>query len=104
MANLPGADFLTYFSAREHPAYALSIRGHGSSYKPSYWRMVYWTTAYMLAQDVAVGVKHAKREHEQDPVLMRHLNEGGCCQIVASEGLMKMTGLVLLARTPCFEG
>src|SRR3954471_5882036 len=35
--------FLVFFSQQGYPCYAVSLRGHGGSWKPGYFRMVWMT-------------------------------------------------------------
>ncbi|KAK3344792.1 Alpha/Beta hydrolase protein [Neurospora tetraspora] len=62
-------EYLTFFSAQDDPkipCYAISMRGHGGSWYPSYLRMVYGTTKGDLAGDVVEGIKWAVgRERER---------------------------------------
>jgi len=45
-------EYLQYFSARGIPCYAVSMRGHGDSWCPGFFRLTYCTTKRMLAEDV----------------------------------------------------
>ncbi|KAK6363749.1 hypothetical protein TWF730_001167 [Orbilia blumenaviensis] len=105
--------WMEYFSNRGYPCYALSIRGHGYSWGPSYYKMVFGTTAPMLAHDVAAGVRHVTDIHKNDsikrrggglPVLIGHSNGGGLSQMLLDRGYAKASALVILAGTPNFGG
>ncbi|KAF3930441.1 hypothetical protein ABW20_dc0104488 [Dactylellina cionopaga] len=105
--------WMEYFSKKGYPCYALSIRGHGYSWGPSFNRMVFRTTASMLSQDVAAGVKYVTELHAGDsvrrqgsglPVILAHSNGGGLSQMVLDRGYAKASALVLLAATPNFGG
>ncbi|KAF3272955.1 hypothetical protein TWF970_009850 [Orbilia oligospora] len=105
--------WMEYFSKRGYPCYALSIRGHGYSWGPSYYKTVFQTTAPMLAHDVAAGVRHVTDFHKKDPVkrrggglpvLLGHSNGGGLSQMLLDRGYAKASALVILAGTPNFGG
>ncbi|EPS43986.1 hypothetical protein H072_2003 [Dactylellina haptotyla CBS 200.50] len=105
--------WMKYFAMRGYPCYALSIRGHGYSWAPEYYRAVFRTTASMLAQDVAAGVNHVIELHRSDslkrqggglPVLLGHSNGGGLSQMLLDRGLAKASALAILAGTPNFGG
>lgn len=96
-------EYLRFFSARGIPCYAVSMRGHGASWHPSYLRMVYGTTKRMLADDVVAGLRWAQeREGGREVVLVGHSSGGGLAQYVLSEGDVKVKGLVLAAAVPGF--
>lgn len=62
-------EYLSFFSEQQQqdiPCYAISMRGHGGSWYPSYLRMVYGTTKGDLTGDVVSGIRWAvDREREQ---------------------------------------
>lgn len=66
--------------------------------------MVFLTTAYTLATDVAAGVAHLEKEYGQkgEVVLAGHSSGGGLVQIVCDQELAHVRSLVLLAGTPSF--
>ena len=101
--NVP-SDFIQYFSARGHPTYALSLRGHGHSYRPSFFRLTYLTSAPALAGDIAAATTHIHLLHNRAPVLLGHSNGGGLAQIALDQGLTRVAGLILLAAAPNFGG
>ncbi|KAK3314696.1 Alpha/Beta hydrolase protein [Apodospora peruviana] len=94
-------EYMTYLSARGIPCYAVSMRGHGNSWYPSFLRMVYGTTKRMLADDIVTGIRWAQ-DHSggQEIVLVGHSSGGGLCQFVLSEQEVKVKGLVLAAAVP----
>src|SRR5437762_12904867 len=47
-------NFLPWFADRGYPSYSLSLRGHGNSWYPSYWRM-YFTSKEVFATDLAAA-------------------------------------------------
>ncbi|KAL2157744.1 hypothetical protein VTH06DRAFT_5012 [Thermothelomyces fergusii] len=100
-------EYMQYLAGRGIPCYAVSLRGHGASYYPSFPRMVYATTMRMLADDVLAGLRWVQREHEggrgREAVLVGHSSGGGLCQLLLSEKLVTARGLVLVASLPGFE-
>ena len=99
-----GADFISYFSGLGYDCYALSIRGHGHSHRPPWWRMCYLTSAEDLAADLAAGVKHVKEMHGREPLLLGHSNGGGLSQLMLDREMARVAGLVLMASAPNFGG
>ncbi|KAK3392442.1 Alpha/Beta hydrolase protein [Sordaria brevicollis] len=115
-------EYLSFFSshALETACYAVSMRGHGGSWYPSYLRMVYGTTKGDLAGDVVEGIKWAVgrererlglegREEDVEVVLVGHSSGGGLVQFILSEGLLvgvgvgvRVKGLVLMGAVPGF--
>jgi len=101
--------YMTFFSQVHNiPCYALSVRGHGFSWYPSYFRMVYGTTKRKIADDLVTGIKYAQREQEEstgrktEVVLVGHSSGGGLAQIILDAKDVHVTGLVLLAAIPCY--
>jgi len=84
------------------PCYAVSLRGHGNSWRPSFFRLVYLTGIRTLANDLVAAVQHVQNLHGTEVVLVGHSSGGGLSQYVLNEGLLKAKGLALLAATPCF--
>lgn len=96
-------EYLEFFAARGVPCYAVSVRGHGGSYYPSFWRMVYATTKRMLADDVLAGLRWVnQRENGREVVLVGHSSGGGLSQFILSEKEVKVKGLALVAAVPGF--
>ncbi len=94
-------EYLEYFSARGIPAYAVSMRGHGDSWYPSYLRLTYGTTKRMLADDVLAGLRWAQeREGGKEVVLVGHSSGGGLSQFILSEKGAKVKGLALVGAVP----
>ncbi|KAH9213717.1 Alpha/Beta hydrolase protein [Leptodontidium sp. 2 PMI_412] len=107
--------FLTYFSQAQHPCYALSVRGHGASWKPSFFRMVWGYPKSAFAGDLLVGLGfvqdlEAERrgksvsEVPDDVVLVGHSAGGELTQFLLSEGMRKVGGYVCMAGFPSFGG
>jgi pimeloyl-ACP methyl ester carboxylesterase len=44
--------FMKFFSEMGYPCYAHSVRGHGASWKPGYFRMVWMTGKASFAEDL----------------------------------------------------
>jgi pimeloyl-ACP methyl ester carboxylesterase len=96
-------EYMKYLSARGVPCYAVSLRGHGESWCPSFFRMCYLTTRRMLADDVVAGFNWARdREGGKDLVLVGHSSGGGLSQLLLSEGDVTAKGLALVGAVPGF--
>ncbi|CAG8951523.1 hypothetical protein HYFRA_00007439 [Hymenoscyphus fraxineus] len=103
--------YLSYFSSRGFRCYALSVRGHGASWKPGFFHMVWRTGKRDMAEDLGYGLtwvsafEAAMRRggfEEEDLVLIGHSAGGGLSQQFLSEGLGTVGGLVIMAGVPCF--
>ncbi|EAA27619.2 alpha/beta-hydrolase [Neurospora crassa] len=121
-------EYLSFFSEQQQqqqqniPCYAISMRGHGGSWYPSYLRMVYGTTKGDLTGDVVSGIRWAvDRERGQrkqlqqlgregikgqgkegrggeeweevEMVLIGHSSGGGLAQYILSAGLLGGLGV-----------
>ncbi|KAK4190292.1 putative Abhydrolase domain-containing protein [Podospora australis] len=96
-------EYLTHLSRHGIPCYAVSMRGHGNSWHPSYLRMVYLTTKHMLAQDVVAAINFVQqREGGKEVVYIGHSSGGGLGQYILTEKMVKVKGLVLAAAVPGF--
>jgi pimeloyl-ACP methyl ester carboxylesterase len=107
---------MQYFSALGYPCYALSVRGHGHSWKPGYMRMVWGYGKYDFAQDMAAAIgfvsgvesgirfKDGAMFEAEDLVLLGHSAGGGLVQYFLGQGMGKAGGLVVIAGFPCFGG
>lgn len=97
---------MTFFSQHNIPCYALSLRGHGGSFYPSFLRMLYATFKSDLADDLVAGIEFAeRREREMGAedgrvVLVGHSSGGGLSQDALSRGRVRVRGLVLAAAVP----
>ncbi|KAL8856131.1 MAG: hypothetical protein Q9178_007256 [Gyalolechia marmorata] len=81
----------------------MSLRGHGESWNPGFWRMTWLTGLVQLAQDVrCVWEEVVRREDGRLPVLAGHSSGGGLAQYVLGEGLIQAEALVLCAAVPGF--
>lgn len=96
-------EYLSYLSARGIPCYAVSLRGHGESWQPSFLRMVYGTSRAQLAGDLVAGVRWVMaREGGREVLLVGHSSGGGLSQGILSDGELKVKGLALLGAVPGF--
>jgi pimeloyl-ACP methyl ester carboxylesterase len=94
-------EYLQFFSARGIPCYAVSMRGHGDSWCPSFLRLTYVTTKRMLADDVLAGLRWAmEREAGREVVLVGHSSGGGLSQFILSEREVRVKGYVLMGAVP----
>lgn len=96
-------EYMQFLSSRGVPCYAISLRGHGESWHPSFLRMVYGTTKSALADDLVAGIRFAEeREGGARVVLCGHSSGGGLSQFVLSEREVGVRGLVLMGAVPGF--
>lgn len=96
-------EYMTYLSERGVSCYAVSMRGHGESWYPSYLRMVWLTTKRDLADDVVAGLRFAQAlEGGAELVLVGHSSGGGLSQYILSERDVRAKGLVLMGAVPGF--
>jgi pimeloyl-ACP methyl ester carboxylesterase len=95
-------EYMTYLSERGMPCYAVSMRGHGESWCPSYLRMVWLTTKRDLANDVVAGIRFVQEREGQEVVLIGHSSGGGLSQFILSERDVRVKGLVLMGAVPGF--
>ena len=87
--------YLTFFSERGYPCYAVSYRGHGNSWYPGFWQM-YFTTRNSIADDLVAAVKEVERRETERRkaaetvrvVLVSHSAGGALSQYVLSRGLV----------------
>lgn len=96
-------EYMTYLSERGVPCYAVSMRGHGESWCPSYVRMVWLTTKRDLADDVVAAIRFVQeREGVNEVVLVGHSSGGGLSQLILSEQNVRVKGLILMGAVPGF--
>lgn len=95
-------EYMQYLSARGVPCYAVSLRGHGNSWHPSFLRMVYGTTRTALEEDLVAGIRWVQDKENSEVVLVGHSSGGGLSQAVLSKGDVSVKGLALLGAVPAF--
>jgi pimeloyl-ACP methyl ester carboxylesterase len=102
--------YLTYFSQRGFNCYAVSLRGHGASWQPSYLELVFRTGRKSMSEDLGVALNYVRKFEEETPaneaqiVLIGHSAGGGLGQYFLSRGLGTVHGLVLISAFPSFGG
>lgn len=106
--------FMQYFSQiHGHPCYAASLRGHGASWKPGFFRLLLLTGKATMARDLGYvlntvqGYEAGQRQGYIDPedvVLVGHSAGGGLSQYFLSQSLAQVGGLVLMGAFPNFGG
>ncbi|KAF9457200.1 Alpha/Beta hydrolase protein [Collybia nuda] len=106
--------FMQYFSQiYGHPCYAASLRGHGASWKPGFFRMVLLTGKAAMARDLGYvlnwvqGYEAGQRQNHldlEDIVLVGHSAGGGLAQYLLSQDLAQVGGLSLMGAFPSFGG
>ncbi|KAF8651908.1 hypothetical protein AX16_004553 [Volvariella volvacea WC 439] len=93
-------NFLPLFASKGYPAYAISLRGHGNSYNPGYWKM-YWMPRKCFIEDVRYAIQHLKQNHPGlKPILAAHSAGGGVVQDLTAQGVEDIAGLVMLSPIP----
>ena len=101
--------WMLFFRSKGYPCYALSLRGHGESWLPGFFSMVWRTGIDHLAEDALAGLVEVHRmegerrgKKSRDPVLLGHSSGGGLAQYLLSEGRAKTEALVLCGAVPGF--
>ncbi|RPB06011.1 alpha/beta-hydrolase [Choiromyces venosus 120613-1] len=104
-------NYLQFFSSHGYSCYAVSLRGHGASYKLGYLSM-FWTckslelshggSQYSFALDVVLAIAHIRSKHSKDVIIMGHSSGGGLSQYILDRNMEKLGGLVTLAAVPGF--
>jgi pimeloyl-ACP methyl ester carboxylesterase len=95
-------EYMRYLAARGIPCYAVSLRGHGNSWYPSYFRMLFATTRSMLADDLVACIEWVQTREKSQVILAGHSSGGGLSQAILSEGRVKVKKLALLGAVPAF--
>lgn len=96
------AEYMRFLAAQGVRCYAISLRGHGDSWHPSYLRMVFATTRGMLCDDLVRGIEWVQNKEKNEVMLVGHSSGGGLSQAILSEGRVHVKGLALLGAVPCF--
>ncbi|KAG5642736.1 hypothetical protein DXG03_002250 [Asterophora parasitica] len=95
-----------------HPCYAVSLRGHGTSWNPGFFRLVFGTGKAFMAHDLSYALNFVQGfeaglrggVNPEDIVLIGHSAGGGLSQYFLSQNLGQVGGLVLMASLPNFGG
>ncbi len=96
-------EYMQYFAQHGIASYAVSLRGHGRSWHPAFFRMVFGTTRRDLVDDLLAGIRWAQdRERGEPVVLVGHSSGGGLSQYILSEGDVRVRALALLGAVPGF--
>ncbi|KAF6809630.1 alpha beta hydrolase fold protein [Colletotrichum sojae] len=95
-------EYMQYLAQHDVPCYAVSLRGHGNSWHPSYLRMVYFTTRQQLADDAIAAIKWVQDRQGSEVLLVGHSSGGGLSQGILSAGQAHVKGLALLGAVPGF--
>tara|TARA_R110002003_G_scaffold595_9_gene20782 strand:+ start:14415 stop:14939 length:525 start_codon:yes stop_codon:yes gene_type:complete len=101
--------YMTFFSSRGYPCYAVSYRGHGGSWYPGFWSM-YFTGRHAIGEDLVAGIQEVeklekeRRESKEKitVVLISHSAGGALSQYVLSRGMCTVQGFCMLAAVPGF--
>ncbi|KAI1839934.1 hypothetical protein JX265_013890 [Neoarthrinium moseri] len=92
--------YMQYLAQNGVTSYAVSTRGHGESWHPSFLRMLYMTTKRMLADDLLAGIRAVEQKEGSEVVLVGHSSGGGLSQFILNEGDVKVKALALLGAVP----
>ncbi|KAL6414462.1 Arylesterase-like protein [Ilyonectria robusta] len=95
-------EYMQYLAARGVPCYAVSLRGHGDSWYPSYMRMMFATSRRVLSDDLVVAIEWVQARENSEVVLVGHSSGGGLSQGILSEGRVNVKGLALLGAVPAY--
>lgn len=92
--------YMLFLAQNGITSFAVSTRGHGESWHPSFLRMLYGTTKRMLGNDLVAGIKAVEAMERSEVVLVGHSSGGGLSQFIVNEGDVQVKGLGLLAAVP----
>lgn len=95
-------EYLQYLAKHDVPAYAVSLRGHGNSWHPSYLRMVFGTSRQSLANDALAALQWVQERQGSEALLVGHSSGGGISQGILSAKQAQVKGLALLGAVPGF--
>jgi pimeloyl-ACP methyl ester carboxylesterase len=93
-------EYMRYLAQNGIISYAVSLRGHGASWQPSFFRMLYATTLRNLADDLVAGVKAVQERERSEVVLVGHSSGGGLSQFIVAEADIQVKGIGLLGAIP----
>ncbi|RWA08699.1 hypothetical protein EKO27_g6387 [Xylaria grammica] len=89
-------EYMRYPADHGVRSYAVSARGHGASWHPSFLQMLYVTTKRELANDFVAGIRAVQEWEGGEAVLVGHSSGGGLGQFILGEGDVSVKGLALL--------
>lgn len=92
--------YMLYLAQNGIASFAVSTRGHGESWHPSFLRMLYATTKRMLGSDLVAAIKAVEAMEGSEVVLVGHSSGGGLSQFIVNEGDVHVKGLGLLGAVP----
>jgi pimeloyl-ACP methyl ester carboxylesterase len=100
---------MLFFASHGYPCYAVSYRGHGGSWYPSFLQM-YFTSREAIAGDLVAGITEVERlegerrksEEKVGVVMIAHSAGGALSQWVLSKGLVRVQAFCLFAAVPGF--
>ena len=94
--------FLPALASRGYTSYALSLRGHGYSWKPSYWSMLLTSRETLAREDVGAVYEWILKHEAEDVelILVGHSAGGGLAQSVTELGIVKPRKLIMIAAFP----
>ena len=95
-------EYMQYLAVRGVQCYAVSLRGHGESWHPSYFRMVFATPRSALAFDLVAVIDWVEMRDKSEVMLVGHSSGGGLSQGILSDGLANVKALALLGAVPGF--
>ncbi|KAF4977144.1 hypothetical protein FZEAL_6287 [Fusarium zealandicum] len=94
--------YIQYLAARGVQCYAVSLRGHGESWHPSYLRMVFATPRRALSDDLVAAIEWVQAREETEVMLVGHSSGGGLSQGVLGDGRANVKAFALLSAVPAF--
>uniref|UniRef100_L2GEA8 Alpha beta hydrolase fold protein n=1 Tax=Colletotrichum fructicola (strain Nara gc5) TaxID=1213859 RepID=L2GEA8_COLFN len=95
-------EYMRYLGKHDIPCYAVSLRGHGNSWHPSYLKMVYFTTRQNLADDAIAVIRWVRERQGSEVLLVGHSSGGGLSQGILSAQQARVKGVALLGAVPAF--
>ena len=106
-------EYMGYFTERGYSCYAVSLRGHGESFKPQIFKMhrtgmKKFSKDVRAAYDYVVGIEckdivGSVADHDDDvnlPVVIGHASGAGLLQYMLSKRLIAVRALIMCAPVP----
>ena len=62
--------YMRYLAQHGIPCYAISARGHGESWHPTFLRMVFATTKRMIGDDLLAGIGAVQKQHSGKEIVL----------------------------------